>query len=380
MAATTIAADGAVGEQAPGYLPYVMALWQRALDKLQTCGRRLPTGLAQRVAAAGEFLAWATNPAGDLEQLGDTDGTPATVLDPTPALQFAQSAGASGSAPATTSKVYGSGWVFGRSSWSPFATSLYWTQRFGPARAYHGHDDHLSITLWARGAQLLADGGHVGYPVGAYRKWLVGPYAHNVPVAVGARFNWRGASTLSAFAEGAGWTSTTVTDKAFDTSPRVRTTFVDTDAHVVLVLDKVVRRTPGGWLQLWHLPEGATVSLRGRSAAVADVPSRKARLHVLTPALPGQVLGRGSLTTVRGAGRGNVQGWLSPRLGRKVAAPVVVAARGQRTAAFLTVLVAGAPRSTAAAATRVVGGKTLVDVVVDGVTRTYRLTGSTISR
>jgi hypothetical protein len=125
------------------------------------------------------------------------------------------------------------------------------------------------------------------------------------------------------------------------------------------------------------------VSVRGRSAAVADVPGRgqgPARLHVLTPALPGQVLAPGSLTTVRGAGRGNVQGWLSPRMGRKVAAPVIVAARGQRTAAFLTVLVPGAPGSKAAAVTRVVDGRTFVDVVVDGVTTTYRVGRTTISR
>jgi hypothetical protein len=276
--------------------------------------------------------------------------------------------------------VYGSGWIFGRSSWSPFATSLYWTQRFGPARAYHGHHDHMSLTLWDRGAQLLADGGHVGYPPGPYRPWLVSPYAHNVAVAPGAWLDRRAPARLSAFAQGPGWTSTTVTDRAFDRLPRLRSTFVDTDAHVVLVLDRASRRGPGGWQQLWHLPVGAAVSVPGRSAAVADVPGGKARLHVLTPPLPGQVLVPGNLRTVRGAGRGQVQGWLSPRMGRKVAAPVVVVSRGQRTAAFLTVLVSGRPGSKAAARTRVAGGRTLVDVVVDGVTTTYRLDGTTFSR
>jgi hypothetical protein len=380
MAATTIDAEGAVGEQAPGYLAYVIALWQRARDKLVGCGRPVPSGLTQRVAAAGDFLAWATNPSGDLEQLGDTESAPAAVLAPPPALQYAQSGGESGTAPSATTKVYTSGWIFGRSSWSPFATSLYWTQRFGPARAYHGHHDHLSLTLWDRGAQLLADGGHVGYPAGRFRPWLVGPFAHNVPVAEGAWLDRKAPARLSAFAQGPGWTSTTVTDRAFDRLPRVRTTFVDSDAHVVLVLDRVARRSPGGWQQLWHLPEGATVSVRGRSVAIADVPGGRARLHVLTPALPGQVLIPGNLRSVRGVGRGEVQGWLSPRMGRKVAAPVVVVARGQRTATFLTVLVSGKPGSTAAARTRVAGGRTLVDVVVDGVTTTYRLDGGTFSR
>ena len=383
MAASTIDAQGAVGEQAPGYLPYLLQLWQKAEDKLTTCGRTVPAGLATRTAAASDFLAWGTNPAGTLEQLGDTDGVAAAVPAPTPALAFALSAGATGTAPAATTRVFSSGWVFGRSSWSPFATSMYWTQRFGPGRAYHGHQDHLALTLWDRGAQLLADGGHVGYPASRYREWLVGPFAHNVPVAVGARFDRHAATKLTAFAQGSGWTSTTMTDSAFDASPRTRSTFVDTDAHVVLVLDHAVRRSRGGWLQLWHLPEGASVTVRGRSAAVVDVrkgSSTTARLHVLTPMLPGQMAAPGSLSVVTGAGRGDLQGWLSPRMGRQVAAPVVVAARGQRTATFLTVLVAGSPASSASAAVRAASGRLYVDVHVDGSTRTYRLNRGTFTR
>ncbi len=380
MAATTIDAQGAVGEQAPGYLPYLLQLWQRAEDKLVTCGRTVPAGLAVRTAAASDFLAWATNPAGTLEQLGDTDGVAAAVAAPSPALAFALVGGCRGHRAAATTRVFSSGWVFGRSSWSPFATSMYWTQRFGPGRAYHGHQDHLALTLWDRGAQLLADGGHVGYPASRYRQWLVGPFAHNVPVAVGARFDPHAATRLTAFAQGSGWTSTTMTDAAFDASPRTRSTFVDTDAHVVLVLDHAVRRSRGGWLQLWHLPEGASVTVRGRSAAVVDVPGRLARLHVLTPMLPGQVAAPGALSVVRGAGRGDLQGWLSPRMGRQVAAPVVVAARGQRTATFLTVLVAGAPGSAASAAVRSASGRLYVDVHVDGVTTTYRLNHGTFTR
>src|SRR3954452_815562 len=110
---------------------------------------------------------------------------------------------------------------------------MYWTQRFGGGRAYHGEHDHLSLTLWDRGAQLLADGGHVGYATNAYRTWLVGPFAHNVPVAVGAKFDRHAATRLTSFAQGAGWTSTVMTDTAFDAAPRTRSTFVDTGAHVV---------------------------------------------------------------------------------------------------------------------------------------------------
>jgi hypothetical protein len=67
-------------------------------------------------------------------------------------------------------------------------------------------------------------------------------------------------------------------------------------------------------------------------------------------------------------------------MGRQVAAPVVVAARGQRTATFLTVLVSGAPGSSASAAVRSASGRLYVDVHVDGTTRTYRLNHGTFTR
>ncbi len=376
MARTTIDAEGAVGEQSTGYLDYLLGLWRTAADKLTECHRPVPAGLSARLTAARDFLAWATTPAGTLEQLGDSDGVSAHVDDPASALAYAVSRGGDGTPPAATTKIYSAGWVFGRSSWSPFATSMYWTQRFGVGRAYHGHQDHLSLTLWDRGSPLLVD---PGYATGRYRDWLIGPFAHNTTVAVGARFDKHAATPLTASAAGPVWFSTTMGDRAWDGAGRTRTTFVDTDQHVVLVLDHARRTTAGGWKQLWHLPAGSRVAVLGRRAAVVDVPGGRARLHVLSPTLPGQVLGPGAVAVVVG-GTGDVAGRTSPRTNPRGLAPVVVVSRGERTASFLTVLVAGAPASSAAATVRTASGRLYVDVTIDGVTTTYRLTRTGFAR
>jgi hypothetical protein len=69
--------------------------------------------------------------------------------------------------------IYRAGDVFGRDTWAPFLSSSHYTLRDGPGRALHGHMDGGSLTLWARGRQVLVDSGHVGYEQTSYRARLV---------------------------------------------------------------------------------------------------------------------------------------------------------------------------------------------------------------
>ena len=67
-----IDAQGAVNEQATLYEDFVYHLWQTALPELAACGYRLPGWITARIALLPAFLGYATEPDGDLVQIGDS--------------------------------------------------------------------------------------------------------------------------------------------------------------------------------------------------------------------------------------------------------------------------------------------------------------------
>src|SRR5258708_40268238 len=73
------------------------------------------------------------------------------------------------------------GYVFGRSTWGPNGT--FYSLRFGPGRQVHGHDDHMGITYYSRGRNLIVNAGHTGYEVSPYRTDLRSPEAASTLVA-----------------------------------------------------------------------------------------------------------------------------------------------------------------------------------------------------
>jgi hypothetical protein len=90
--------------------------------------------------------------------------------------------------------------------------------------------------------------------------------------------------------------------------------------------------------------------------------------------LPGQVLPAGSTQVAIGSTNPYL-GWVARTANERVAAPVVTMSRLERTTVMATVIVAGGPTSTASASARSAGSGWAIDVVVDGVLRTYRVSG-----
>ncbi len=64
--------QGAVNEQATLYENFVYTLWQTALPALAACGDQLPGWITARIAKLPAFLGSATEPDGDLVQIGDS--------------------------------------------------------------------------------------------------------------------------------------------------------------------------------------------------------------------------------------------------------------------------------------------------------------------
>ena len=76
-------AQGATNEQATGYARFTYYLWTQAERQLAACGYSLPAPIASRIALMPMFLAQATQPDGNLVQIGDTYAEPP---GPTPGI------------------------------------------------------------------------------------------------------------------------------------------------------------------------------------------------------------------------------------------------------------------------------------------------------
>ena len=350
--------QGVDNEQAPGYSAYLYRLWTTALSRITQCGLA-PVDLSARLAAAADFLTMAHRPDGNVENLGDSVPAPAAV--PGTTAEYAGTQGRQGMHPTKRVGVYNSkargGYVFGRSGWGdsrPFALESFYSLRFGPGRSVHGHNDHLSVTYWARGRQVLADAGHFGYTAGRYRNWLISPEAHNVPLVSGAAFSSKAFTTLTYAAPGSIGDSYTMVDKAYAGSVRQRSVLVVPDPDVLLVLDTVTSATSRLVLQLWHLPseyQGRVALQRPNAVATSGTES----VQVLPIALSG------TAAKVSIASR-----WVSTSLNTRFAAPMVVTSSIGRTVRLLTVVAPTAAGTPVAAAATAEPGRTRVDVSIGG--------------
>lgn len=390
MANTTVDSQGAIGEQAPGYGPYLWARLGLAADKIGEClGSSDTTVIQSQRSKLLDFLAWSTEPDGTISEIGDSfrQAPPSTPGSPDAAgtwSEWAASDGASGTHPSALTALYSTaGYAFGRSSWSPFSAASYYTLRFGPGWAFHGHQDHQQLTMSAYGEEVIVDSGHDGYTANAYRDYLVSPDAHSVLAMPGVQFNRYAATTLtkSNTAQDA-WQYYEVSDTAYGGKSRTRDVLVSLDTPFAVVYDRASRATRGLIEELWHLPAGMKIDRLTRSRAVATSADGKVDLYVIQVALPGQVLPAGATAVVTGRTSPSYLGWVSHADGQRVAAPVVTMGRSTTVAGIFSVIVP-APHGVAANATvtRDSSGHTIVTVTVGSVQHVVSMTnGGFMSR
>jgi hypothetical protein len=315
-----IDAQGAVNEQATLYEDFVYNLWRVALPMLSACGYPLPGWITARIAKLPTFLAYATQPDGNLVQIGDTFVERPAVHQKVPSLVA----------------VYQAGYIFGRSSWT--AAASFYSLRFGSGRQVHGHSDHMGLTYYARGRNLIVDAGHYGYQNTAYRTWLRSPEAASILVMPGVRFAGAAPTSLVADQIGRYGQFYELYDTAFGGDPRYRSVYVDQRPDIMVVFDRASGAP--SYQQLWHLDPALAVTSVGPSSAIASAPGTE--LALLRVALPGQVIPSGSVTVVRGQ-TDPYQGWVSHQMLQRIPADVVEMNQQGPTAAMLTVLVPTAP-------------------------------------
>jgi hypothetical protein len=340
-----IDAQGATNEQATGYASFAHTLWADAEQELTACGYRVPAVIRNRVALMPMFIAQSVQPDGDLAQIGDTyQLPPAMVAGP---VEYAMTGGAKGSRPARRVAVYAAGYVFGRSGWGtkarPLARQSFYSLRFGPGRQVHGHDDHMGLTYYARGRNLIVNAGHDGYANTPYRDYLRSPEAQNVLVMPGVPFAAAAATALTRQDIGETGQFFEFADTAFDGHPRDRSIYISQRPDLMVVLDRASGAR--SYQQLWHLDPALAVTALTRTCAVARPhPDDGTRLWICQVPLPGQVLPPGSTQVIRGQVN-PYQGWVSRQMEQRTPADVVAMNRTGGSAAILTVIVPASRRA-----------------------------------
>ena len=330
-------AQGVTNEQSTGYDNFNLGLWDTAEQDLGACGLSLPGWITSRIAQMPKFLAMATQPDGNLVQIGDTYVIRPRDRPGTP-LQYAATRGAAGTPPAQRVAVYQAGYVFGRSGWSPFADQSFYSLRFGPGTQIHGHADHMGLTYYARGRNLIVNAGHYGYANTSYRAYLLSPEAASDLVMPGVPFDSSAPTSLIRQSIGAEGQFFEFTDTAFGGRPRYRSVYVDQDPDLVLVFDRASGAS--SYQQLWHLDPGLTVTTVTRSYAVATAPGTQLEIRQIP--LPGQQIPAGSTQVVRGQVN-PYQGWVSHGQLQMTPAPVVTMTRTGPSVAILTLIAPTAP-------------------------------------
>ncbi|WP_277305107.1 heparinase II/III family protein [Spongiactinospora sp. TRM90649] len=341
-------AQGALREQAPRYATYVHQRLKVAIDDIKACDRKVPSRISTRWQSLESFIAHATQPNGYMVPIGDggADVRPVGYDDPSQKV-----------------KVFGgAGYVFGRSAWDKKEAS-YYSIRFGPGMKYHGHEDHLGVTYYAQGRDVLVDVGFDSYENTPYRRWTMSPEAHNVPVVAGAPFRGRMPSKLVKSTTGGDRQSYRLTDKAYGVG-RTRSVLVNHGEDLMAVLDRADGK--GKISNIWHFAAGLTAAQPKNGRVVLREKGFKATLVQL--ALPSCRPVNG-LRVVKGA-TSPIQGWVSPSYLKKTPAPAVLSPASADP--LLTIVVPG----TADPEVSCSGGKVKVETADGPVTFTATPAGA----
>ena len=361
LAAESIDAQGATNEQAVGYEAYNYARYTEAVARLRRCGRAVPRRLSTRLALMPSFLAQGTMPNGRYEPIGDSEARPADVISGTEAA-FAASLGRLGVRPAADSAVYDTGYAFGRTGWGEtrrFSDEIFYSMRWGPGRAIHGHSDGTAVTLYGYGSRLLLDPGKYSYDNNRWREYFQGPSAHNLVTIDGAAFDPHAGSELVASESTDACDFLVTRSHAWSEVTTERRVLFSRALGFMVVEDVIRAAQPVLARQLWHLSPDADPVVDG-----ATVGTRRQRGNVT-------LIWLGAVPSIGVAHEHTapIQGWVSYAWRQRVAAPVVEASQRGTTIRYLTLIVPSAARAAVAVRRLTIGDDDVrMDLTVDGVT------------
>ncbi|SDH25478.1 Heparinase II/III N-terminus [Sinosporangium album] len=308
--------QGALREQAPRYGLYVYQRLNVAITNMKDCGRTVPDRILTRWKALESYIAHSTQPNGFMVPIGDgaPDVRPIGFAEPKERVKLFRSAG----------------YAYGRTNWGK-PESAFYSLRFGPGRKHHGHEDHMGVTYYAQGRDILVDTGFHSYENTPYRWWTMSPEAHNVPTVVGRNLRPSTPTALVKADTGRDRQTYRLTDKAYGVS-RTRSVLVNHDEDLMAVLDTAAS---GAKIRnLWHFDASLKVtSNKGGQIVLKDKDFATSLVQLAMPTckpIGGQTIARGQTKPY--------QGWVSPTYMQRVPAAAVVSPAAP---ALLTVVVPG---------------------------------------
>jgi hypothetical protein len=234
---------GMSAEQSTTYHRLNVNTWQRALRTLRSAELVNPLSITDRIDQAELALLRLARPDGVLEAIGDSNeinlAAPLQALDDT-------------SIP-TRLWCTSRGWAANRTAWQGIVDDdsvIQYTLRFGPSRRAHGHDDHGSMTWFARGVPVLSDRGLFDKASSDRNRWASSYSAHSTfqPVGRSMRTTTRariqpappGIDSYRLSTERAGISRTREVEVSLQ-DPVLRVKDAGSSSHVQQ------------WLQHWHL-------------------------------------------------------------------------------------------------------------------------------
>ncbi len=169
---------GMSAEQSTTYHRLNVNTWQRALRSLRTAEVAKPMSITERIDEAELALLKLTRPDGILEAIGDGNERDLGAL----------LASVDDTMSETALWCKSRGWAANRTAWPGVVDDdslIHYTLRFGPSRRAHGHDDHGSMTWFARGVPVLSDRGLFDKASSDRNRWAKSQAAHSTFEPVG---------------------------------------------------------------------------------------------------------------------------------------------------------------------------------------------------
>ncbi len=318
--------EGVHVEHAPSYHLMVARHLSAHLDALHAVGHDDLPEFERLLAGTIAYATHAVTPQATYPPISDTTVMPlagqAGLFDD-PGFDHAVTGGKRGSAPERTLVLPASGYAIHRSAWGePDATFVYFSCAYN--NAYHKHADENSLFVRHQGLDVVSEAGPYGYNYqDPLTRYGYSQFAHSTLVVDGTSIPRHGGpmeavTMVQGSHEGAGFRVTGINKRIPGVVHERTVTTSEASGHVrIVVRDQITAADDHTYELLWHVGEGLETVPHGTGYEVHRGGTKLMDV-LFTAEVPLKISSR------RGVGGRNPEGWRFPSMGEKAPSDVVV--------------------------------------------------------